>query len=724
MTEYQQADTLVTGSDVPFAGAGSYSATAPDGGSGYTAWQWEVVLATVLGLAIPGRDEVTGVPWLTVAQNGQGAAGLHLIWSADWNTKPMAGGESLQVYLNPDVYTAGGPWDQFSTGPARPMSEVAAQNFSALPLDPGTFGAASGGITSVTTMLAGVASQFRDLSGQATGDNSGFHGNMAEVVGQLLAGLGSTAQNLHDQLTEPASYSASVSAAGDAAATFLTSIESAYNGWLAVPEHSPLGAVVQVLKEIATQDPTGAWVISDPQHTSYGDLTTAAVWPAVEQQAKIRWLAALTGEADFAGLDPLARSALSNLVGHYETTTSVIVPVIGPAPPSARPDPVGNKGVRTGNGGNGPAAGGTSGGPGLRPAAAAAILPPGTGTVPAGQAGPVALAGQQSNLASTATGVPGSGASAPPPSGSSAPALTVLATAPALAVAGAVSLSGQPGASRDQIVAAASLPGDLGSEVMAGAVALAGPIGAVPNQPRAAETASGPAASPLPAAALPIGVLGLPDEAAPSKHGRRSAADHEDRHGHSSAAPEAGLAIGRDPATLALKRRAAGVTAAVASSPGAVNTDLVPITASGPAGAGPGPAGAGPAGGPLTGQQALPVTGQASPVTGQASPAAGASGTGSASQGVAGPDGEPMLMMPGLAAGGGLRDQERQRLAYLPQEEEYWGTGRAPGRAAIGAQDVSEPAEPDFEKGQARHRIGDQGTAAASEHTRPDRRNP
>jgi hypothetical protein len=221
MTEYQQADTLVTGTDTPFAGSGSYIAAAPDGGSDYTAWQWEVVLATVLGLAIPGRHEVTGAPWLTVEQNGQGSAGLHLIWSASWDTKPTSGSTSLQVYLNPDVYTTGGPWDQFVTGPAGAMSEIAAENYGALPLIPATFGAASSGIAGVATMLAAAARQFGDLSGQVTTDNSGFQGNLADVVAQLLAGLGTTAQNLQDQLTEPTSYSASVSASGDAATTFL-----------------------------------------------------------------------------------------------------------------------------------------------------------------------------------------------------------------------------------------------------------------------------------------------------------------------------------------------------------------------------------------------------------------------------------------------------------------------------------------------------------------------
>src|SRR5262249_25853492 len=150
----------------------------------------------------------------------------------------------------------------------------AAQNFTGLPLDPPTFGTASASVADVTMMLAAVAQHFTDLRNQATTDDSGFQGNMADVAAQLLGELGTIAQSLHDQMSEPSSYSQSIGAAGDAGKVFLNSLQSAFDGWLAVPEHSPLGAIVQVLVRIAIRDSSGAYVIADPQHTIYGDLTT------------------------------------------------------------------------------------------------------------------------------------------------------------------------------------------------------------------------------------------------------------------------------------------------------------------------------------------------------------------------------------------------------------------------------------------------------------------
>ena len=84
MGNYQQSDSLSTVTDLPFSGTGYGIVEARAADSDYTAWRWEVVLATVPGVSIPDRTEVTGQSWLTIGHDGQGGAGAHLIWTADW----------------------------------------------------------------------------------------------------------------------------------------------------------------------------------------------------------------------------------------------------------------------------------------------------------------------------------------------------------------------------------------------------------------------------------------------------------------------------------------------------------------------------------------------------------------------------------------------------------------------------------------------------------------
>ena len=123
--------------------------------------------------------------------------------------------------------------------------------------------------------------------------------------------------------------------------TFLNDLLSAYSSWTQLVSHSPLGAIVTVLEQIATPDGNGGFVIADPQNTPFGDLTDDSTWQAVEQQAKNLWTGTLgMGTDGFAGLDLLGRNALNKLVTQFTTTTNDLVPVIGPATPPIQSNPV------------------------------------------------------------------------------------------------------------------------------------------------------------------------------------------------------------------------------------------------------------------------------------------------------------------------------------------------------------------------------------------------
>jgi hypothetical protein len=395
---YAQTNTLVTSTDLAVSGTGTATPEGAAGNADYGGWPWEVMLATVLGIGAPDRGEVTGQPWLMTQQNEQADAGSHLIWTAGWDTGPDgAGASSIHVYLGPGLYTAGGAWDTFLTAPATALAGVPAQDYTGLPLSPPSFQSASAGVTSVTNWLATAADRFGALYSQAaSGPAAGFQGNLATVVTELLGDLRASVAAVHDQMTSPEPYGASIGAAGDAAGQFLADLMSAYLTWTQVPAHSPLGAVVQVLENIAEPDGNGAYNIADPRNTPFGDLTSPDAWSAVEQQAKARWTGLLTGDSpDFAGLDPQGRIALAKLTNQLASTSAVVVPVIGPglpsrqqapanfgadpgasgAPPSGQqPAPVAGPGAPGGQPGNGQQLI-VGGGPGAGPAPGAAPAP-------------------------------------------------------------------------------------------------------------------------------------------------------------------------------------------------------------------------------------------------------------------------------------------------------------------------------------------------------------
>src|SRR6202050_3565008 len=353
---YQQTDTLSLATSVPISGPGGTRTPETAAGSAdYSTCSWEVILATVLGIPISDRSEVTGQPWLTVVQAGQPVPGGHQIWSASWDTKPKSGATSLQVYLSPALYAGGGAWDRFANAPGQALSGPA----SSLPHNPWPVQAIPLGVASVMKAFYDMSSNLNSMHKDVTNESTPFQGNVATVVAELFDRLHGTTLSIYDQMSNP-SYSDAVGAAGDAATAFLSAMNSAYSAWNQLDEHSPLGAVVQVLMSIATPDGNGGYTIPDPENTPFGDLTTPGAWASVEQQAKNIWTGLLTsGSNGFEGLDLLGRTALTQLVGQYSTTTRTVAPVVGPAPPTTvqtpvdgQPDP--NGGPQGGPGQGGP----------------------------------------------------------------------------------------------------------------------------------------------------------------------------------------------------------------------------------------------------------------------------------------------------------------------------------------------------------------------------------
>jgi hypothetical protein len=856
VSEYRQADSLSTVTDIPMSGTGTATGEGAAANASYSTWQWELALATVLGVPIPDRSEVIGQPWLTIVTTGQAAPASHQIWTASWNDKPDSGAESIAIYLNPQLYTTGGAWDQFENTPAAVMSAVAAGSYTTLMVNPRTFQSARVGLADVMTELGSLAQQFQLLNHQATAETTGFQGTMAGVAADLFGALRAVALSLQDQMTSPNSYSDVMGTTGDSAAAFLASMNTAYNGWLQVPAHSPLGAIVSVLEAIATPDGNGGYAIPNPQDTTYGDLTTSGPWAAVEQQAKNVWTGALAGDAaGFGGLDPLGQSALTQLAAQYNTAISALVPVVGPAPPPIKPAtvnysptgggphvpdrpgplPVGNTaGGLGGSGSGGPGLGGPgSGGPVPVPvpapisAYAVASGAGGKGNLPTvtpivtratvnlpadatgGGAGsaigggpvgggltgggsgaaaplvfPVGLAG--SNAA--ATGQPGGSAvgqtdvgldgpdraaavvgpeGQPPagqvPSGEATGGLLDLARANA-----AVLPAGQPAAG----AASSGLSSELADGAPAAdglairATALAGAIGADAPAPRAT-------------AAIPEdlafgGTIGQPG-AADDDSGRGKAGDRESARllGHNAAAdvrqaPTAGFALGRDISGGALARATVPVVqdkpqAVLASS---INGQLTPAAAgnSGLSSA-PGMTGGAPVGHAVglgeSGSSGLGYSGlepghaaglAAADQGGIASPGGGSTeltGTGAATGSGEGVGGTGQMMdpgmgmgMPGMGMGGmggmgmggmgrggrGQRGQERQRLAYLPEDEEYWGTAPPVNVGVVRADvhdDIDDIQEPEFRIDPSHLAgIGADDERGLVRNSRPDRRMP
>jgi hypothetical protein len=846
VTHYQPTSTLSTDTSVPLSGTGNATPEGAVGNDDYSTWPWEVILATVLGIGAPDRTEVSGQEWLTITQNGQAApGGAHLIWSAGWDTgKDGTGASSLQVYLNPAVYTTGGPWDRYLNAPPQALAGVSGANYTGLPLDPQTFTEVSNSIALVTGFMASAADQFGTMYNQAaSGSEVGFQGNLAHVVTELLGDLRNSMSSMHEQMTVPVNYSTTIADAGNAARQFLTSVQSAYNGWTGVTASSPLGAIVSVLEAIATDD-NGTYVISNPQDTTYGDLTVASTWTAVEQAAKTLWTNTLTtGSGGFGGLDPLGRAALADLVSQFTTTGSAVAPVIGPAPPPRTAAPVDSgKGHGNGNGngngngpgpgtfnafsthgpgGGGPAGGGNgpitnnvfavhnppgggppAGAPGpITNAAFATHVPPGGGPVtaavthaslgpgpgitnnvanfsvtgPGGPApggvggGPVLVAGAPSAFVTANPGpsqfstdltdpavtdlTPAQVADLTPAELAALPPAQIAALTPAevagLSAAQLAALTAAQVAALTPAQVAALTPAEVaelaadgtpvseaGDEALEEKLGLpgglSGAIGAIADR-----GALGQPGGIGPVDAGFTGTIGHPHDALARLEGLQAAVRRHERKGGLLAAqmPLAGFSLGRNPGGAVLPQSSAAALAArppaVTSSP--INSQLTPAGTPASSGVAPGTMAPG-------GSATLPDGGAAVGDSLAIGPGMnGLNGTGQAAgaDGMAGAE-EPEMMPPGMGMGGmgmggmggaggrGQAGQERQRKAYLPEEEEYWGTAPGLMNLSLGAggyDDTDDSTEPEFVVApSAAVGIGAQPAARPAASAIPDRR--
>jgi hypothetical protein len=736
VVHYQQSDSLSTATDVPLAGTGTSTPQAPAGNADYSAWQWEAVLASVLSIPVPDRSEVTGRPWLTVGHDGQGGGGSHLIWTAGWDASKNSGATSIEVYLDPALYTVGGAWDRFTNSPPQALSQVLSRQYDGLLLVPPSFAGASVAMDNATSFWVSAAEVFGMVyDSVASGSDVGFQGNVAGVAGDLFNRLRTTAVSICRQLTEPVNYSDSIAAAGQSASTFLTDVLSAYSSWTHLTEHSPLGAVVTVLERIATPEPGGGYVIPDPQNSPYGDLTIDSSWAVVEQHAKNLWTGTLTGgSGDFAGLDQLGRAALNKMVSQFAATTNAVVPVVGPAPPIIKPNPV-NPNVGNGGSGHGnpppPGRGGGAGSgfkaPPNRLASSSGLGGPnhpggsggsGGSRGSGGSGGPGGSGGIGGDAGFVAGGAGGSAEVLP--GGDPSPVLAptdsaLISDAPALGAgstfAGSTNFAASAddeGGSRSPV--AGSPPGDssasdllaeLGQPGFIGQPGLTGGIGRPETDGASEESRS-------------TGVEGRPERAKERSAGKRlkapvpgyslgrggGVADGKEAvSGGPLKAPVAGFSLGRDPGGVVLQQ---SVVPTIAAKPPAVTSSVInlqPVQASGGtnlAPAGP-PAGGPPPDAPVTSTQA---PAESSPVLiGDGGPFGPGMVGANQALGVGGTDVEGRMAMPPMGLGGlggagsGFGGGQRKRLSYLPQEERFWGTEPELAtslRAAAGDDDVFE----------------------------------
>jgi hypothetical protein len=325
--------------------------TVPQTGNDYSGWDWEQTLVGVLGLTLPNRSDVTSQRWTAINFNSDGGSGLLRIFAATWRSVSSVGPhQDIFVYLNPNLLQPGGIWDNYYFQPFQALTDTVNGNFTGVQLDPITFQTAAAEVQGAITFFQNTAQTFQGISNALQGDASSFQGQAGGAFAQLISNLYQLANSAHTQMTQPASYADLINESAAMAGYFLVYLYNAMVDWMSDLAYQPLGAIYQALENggVISVDGDGNYQMTNPNSTSssFGDLTTADAWLAVETAAKQLWTQAVVTH-----LDPVAEQWLKNLANNFESTGSSTQPLTPPTlePISAGNNPGANDGSGDGN---------------------------------------------------------------------------------------------------------------------------------------------------------------------------------------------------------------------------------------------------------------------------------------------------------------------------------------------------------------------------------------
>jgi hypothetical protein len=303
--------------------------TVPQTGNDYSSWNWEQTLVGVLGLTLPDRNDVTSQRWTAIDFNSDGGSGLLRIFAATWRSVSDVGPhQDIFVYLNPNLLQPGGIWDNYYFQPYQALSETLNGNFTGIQLDPITFGTAAAEIQAAITFFDNTAQTFQGISNALQGDASAYQGQGGGAFAQLISNLYQLANSAYTQMTQPSRYADLIADAGGASGYFLLALQNAMVDWMSNLAYQPLGAIYQALENgnVISYNGNGNYQLANPNGTdsSFGDLTTADAWLAVETAAKQLWTQSVA-----TSLDPIAQRWLNFLATNFESAGSGTQP-LGP----------------------------------------------------------------------------------------------------------------------------------------------------------------------------------------------------------------------------------------------------------------------------------------------------------------------------------------------------------------------------------------------------------
>jgi hypothetical protein len=337
--------------------ANGYNNTTPSstpvnspGGTDYTEWNWEQVLAGVLGIQIPDRDQVTSFRWTATDSNDEGGSLFEIFgYSGGYHTVagevvvPGSGG-SFYAYLNPALQDSGGPWDEFYNAPVQLFSQMLSTsppNYMSVAVDPRTFGSAEWAFSDAQEFYQDATETFNSVGSGLQSEASQFQGDAGQAFYNLIDHLYDATQTISAQIgrfspAQPNSYAQLIAGAAVNTINFVNGIWQTMGAWQERLDHSPLGAIYQALLDgnVVSGSPGNYYIPNVLDAGTYGDLLTDSTWYNIEGDAKKLWLASIQQT-----LDTHALSLVSTLVDSYMNTaaqvrsvTAATLAQIGPLP--------------------------------------------------------------------------------------------------------------------------------------------------------------------------------------------------------------------------------------------------------------------------------------------------------------------------------------------------------------------------------------------------------